>query len=111
MKYTRLYGVNHKRTEGQFQITWTELQQSLPKSRAAYTDINTDSGFLDMIQMILEHGQQQGDVRRDLALEKLTRYVTMLYISHVSEMLNRKESLLCQQKTTRPHIANSSRKS
>lgn len=65
------------------------LQQSLPKSRAAYTDINTDSGFLDMIQMILEHGQRQGDVRRDIALEKLTRYVTMLYISHVSEMLEK----------------------
>jgi len=32
VKYTRLYGVNHKRTEGQFQITWTELQQSLPKT-------------------------------------------------------------------------------
>jgi hypothetical protein len=32
VKYTRLYGVNHKRTEGQFQVTWTELQQSLPKT-------------------------------------------------------------------------------
>ena len=32
MKYTRLYGVNHKRTEGQFQTTWNELQQSLPKT-------------------------------------------------------------------------------
>jgi len=32
VKYTRLYGVNHKRTDGQFQVTWTELQQSLPKT-------------------------------------------------------------------------------
>jgi len=32
VKYTRLYGVNHKRTEGQFQTTWNELQQSLPKT-------------------------------------------------------------------------------
>jgi len=32
VKYTRLYGVNHKRTEGQFQTTWSELQQSLPKT-------------------------------------------------------------------------------
>jgi len=65
------------------------LQQSLPKTRAAYLDINKDSGFLDMIQMILEHGQQQGDIRRDIPLEKLSRYVTMLYISHVSDMLER----------------------
>jgi len=38
VKYTRLYGVTHKRTEGQFQITWNELQAALPKSG--------DSGFL-----------------------------------------------------------------
>ena len=38
VKYTRLYGVTHKRTEGQFQTTWNELQQALPKSG--------DSGFL-----------------------------------------------------------------
>ncbi|MGA8493002.1 MAG: HEAT repeat domain-containing protein [Terriglobales bacterium] len=35
MKYVRLYGFQHKRTEGQFEITWNELQQGLP-----------DSGFL-----------------------------------------------------------------
>jgi AcrR family transcriptional regulator len=65
------------------------LQQSLPKTPAAYQDINTDSGFLDMIQLILGHGQQQGDIRRDIPLEKLTRYVTRLYISQVSDMLER----------------------
>jgi len=32
VKYTRLYGVKHKRTEGQFQITWKELQDGLPKT-------------------------------------------------------------------------------
>ncbi|MBI3474703.1 MAG: PilZ domain-containing protein [Acidobacteria bacterium] len=32
MKYTRLYGVKHKRTEGQFQTTWKELQEGLPKT-------------------------------------------------------------------------------
>jgi hypothetical protein len=30
--------VNHKRTEGQFETAWTELQQALPKSG--------DTGFL-----------------------------------------------------------------
>src|SRR5262249_50066725 len=38
VKYTRLYGVKHKRTETQFQTTWSELQAGLPKSG--------DSGFL-----------------------------------------------------------------
>ncbi len=38
IKYTRLYGVTHKRTEGQFQTAWSELQQAVPKSG--------DTGFL-----------------------------------------------------------------
>jgi uncharacterized protein YbaA (DUF1428 family) len=38
VKYTRLYGVKHKRSEGQFQTTWNELQQALPKTG--------DTGFL-----------------------------------------------------------------
>ncbi|MGB9236245.1 MAG: HEAT repeat domain-containing protein [Terriglobales bacterium] len=32
IKYTRLYGANHKRTEGQFETAWRELQQALPKT-------------------------------------------------------------------------------
>jgi hypothetical protein len=38
VKYVRLYGFDHKRTEGQFKITWDELQQGMPKDR--------DGGFL-----------------------------------------------------------------
>jgi hypothetical protein len=38
IKYTRMYGFEHKRTEGQFEITWNELQQGLPTAG--------DSGFL-----------------------------------------------------------------
>ena len=38
MKYVRLYGFDHKRTEGQFEVAWNELQQGLPKG--------TDGGFL-----------------------------------------------------------------
>ncbi len=68
------------------------LQQDVLKAHPANADINKDSGFLDMIQMILGHGQQQGDVRRDIPLEKLTRYVTMLYISQVSELLEKNAS-------------------
>jgi hypothetical protein len=38
VKYVRLYGFQHKRTEGQFEVTWNELQHGLPK--------DGDSGFL-----------------------------------------------------------------
>ncbi len=55
-------------------------------------DINQDTGFVDMIQTILLHGQQQGDVRRTLPLETLTRYVTVLYVSQVSELLEKNAS-------------------
>ena len=38
IKYTRMYGFDHKRTEAQFETTWNELQQGLPSGG--------DSGFL-----------------------------------------------------------------
>ncbi|MGC2557544.1 MAG: hypothetical protein WA389_01865, partial [Terriglobales bacterium] len=38
IKYTRLYGTNHKRTHSQFDTAWKELQQAIPKTE--------DSGFV-----------------------------------------------------------------
>ncbi len=38
IKYARMYGYEHKRTEAQFEVTWNELQQGLPAAG--------DSGFL-----------------------------------------------------------------
>jgi hypothetical protein len=38
IKYARMYGYEHKRTEAQFEVTWNELQQGLP--------IAGDGGFL-----------------------------------------------------------------
>src|SRR5436305_755953 len=32
VKYVRLYGFDHKRTEGQFEIAWKELQNGLPST-------------------------------------------------------------------------------
>ena len=34
VKYVRLYGFEHKRTETQFEIAWNELQQALPHRQA-----------------------------------------------------------------------------
>ena len=39
VKYVRLYGFQHKRTEDQFQVAWSELRAALPSSTA-------NSGFL-----------------------------------------------------------------
>ena len=38
IKYARMYGYEHKRTEAQFEVAWKELQQGLP--------IAGDGGFL-----------------------------------------------------------------
>jgi len=38
IKYARMYGYEHKRTEAQFEVTWNELQQGLPAAG--------ESGFL-----------------------------------------------------------------
>ena len=38
MKYVRLYGFEHKRTETQFEVAWNELQQAVPRTG--------DQGFL-----------------------------------------------------------------
>ena len=38
IKYARMYGYEHKRTEAQFELTWNELQQGLP--------VAGDGGFL-----------------------------------------------------------------
>jgi hypothetical protein len=38
IKYARMYGYDHKRTEAQFEVTWNELQQGLPTTG--------DAGFL-----------------------------------------------------------------
>ena len=65
------------------------LQQEVLQPHPPSADINKDTGFIDMIQTILLRGQQQDDVRRDIPVEKLTRYVTVLYISHVYELLEK----------------------
>jgi len=49
VKYTRLYGVTHKRTEGQFETTWKELQEALPKSNdTAFCSASPTTSFFSM---------------------------------------------------------------
>ena len=68
------------------------LKQDVLLTHPYQKDIEKDADFVDMIQTILLHGQQQGDVRCTLPLETLTHYVTVLYISQVSERLEKNAS-------------------
>ena len=35
MKYVRLYGFNHRRTQAQFDVAWTELREAVPKRKGS----------------------------------------------------------------------------
>ena len=57
VKYTRLYGFDHKRTEGQFEITWNELQQGLPDSGSSGFLLGVSDNKLLLDGTPLEAGQ------------------------------------------------------
>jgi len=58
VKYVRLYGPEHKRTEGQFKTTWEELQQGLPKEGDGFLLGVSDSKLL-LDGIPLEAGQAE----------------------------------------------------
>ena len=55
----RLYGFVHKRTEGQFEITWNELQQGLPKDRDGSFLLGVSENRLLLDGIALESGQAE----------------------------------------------------
>jgi len=59
VKYVRLYGPEHKRTEGQFKITWNELQQGLPKDREQGFLLGVSDNRLVLDGILLETGQAE----------------------------------------------------
>src|SRR5437763_2204717 len=59
VKYTRLYGVKHKRTEGQFQITWNELKEGLPKTGETGFLLGVSDNKLLLDGIPLETGQAE----------------------------------------------------
>src|SRR5256712_11526182 len=59
VKYVRLYGFEHKRTEGQFEITWSELQQGLPKGHEGSFLLGVSGNKLLMDGIPLETGQAE----------------------------------------------------
>ena len=59
MKYVRLYGFDHKRTEGQFETTWAELQQSLPPGTEGSFLLGVSDNKLLLDGIPLETGQAE----------------------------------------------------
>ncbi|HEV2688260.1 MAG TPA: hypothetical protein VGV35_06890, partial [Bryobacteraceae bacterium] len=57
IKYTRLYGVKHKRTESQFQTSWFELQQALGGDNGFLLGIADNKLLIDGIP--IETGQAE----------------------------------------------------
>ena len=59
MKYVRLYGLDHKRTEGQFAVTWNELQEGLPKGADGSFLLGVSENKLLLDGTPLETGQAE----------------------------------------------------
>jgi hypothetical protein len=59
VKYVRLYGFQHKRTEGQFEVTWNELQHGLPKDGAGGFLLGVSENRLLLDGVALESGQAE----------------------------------------------------
>src|SRR6476661_3429294 len=59
VKYVRLYGLEHKRTEGQFVSTWKELQDGLPKGADGAFLLGVSENKLLLDGIPLETGQAE----------------------------------------------------
>src|SRR6266403_147720 len=59
VKYVRLYGLDHKRTEGQFAVTWKELQEGLPQGAEGSFLLGVSENKLLLDGTPLETGQAE----------------------------------------------------
>lgn len=89
IKYARMYGFDHKRTEAQFEVTWSELQQGLPKAGEGGFLLGVSDNKLLMDGIPLEAGQAEKSFAallnaaglaslhftKDVTLEDFTRLV------------------------------------
>ncbi|MGB7133093.1 MAG: hypothetical protein WBD59_19930, partial [Candidatus Sulfotelmatobacter sp.] len=57
IKYARMYGYEHKRTEAQFEIAWNELQSGLPIAGEGGFLLGVSEGKLLLDGVPLETGQ------------------------------------------------------
>ncbi len=59
IKYARMYGYEHKRTEAQFEVTWNELQQGLPAAGDGGFLLGVSDNMLLLDGVPLETGQTE----------------------------------------------------
>jgi PBS lyase HEAT-like repeat-containing protein len=59
IKYARMYGYEHKRTEAQFETTWSELQNALPKGGEGGFLLGVSDNRLLLDGIPLESGQAE----------------------------------------------------
>src|ERR1700716_3972843 len=59
IKYARMYGFDHKRTDGQFETAWNELQQGLPKGGEGGFLLGVSDNKLLLDGIPLEAGQAE----------------------------------------------------
>ena len=59
IKYARMYGFDHKRTETQFEVTWKELQEGLPKAGEGGFLLGVSDNKLLLDGIPLETGQAE----------------------------------------------------
>jgi len=58
VKYVRLYGFNHRRTQAQFDVAWTELREAVPKRKGSVVlGVSDDKLLLDGVPV--EVGQAE----------------------------------------------------
>ena len=59
MKYVRLYGFDHKRTQTQFEVAWGELQQAIPKRKGSVVlGVAEDRLLLDGVPLEAGHAER-----------------------------------------------------
>jgi hypothetical protein len=59
VKYVRLYGFDHKRTQAQFEVAWGELQQAIPKRKGSVVlGVSEDRLLLDGVPVETGHAER-----------------------------------------------------
>src|ERR1700733_341754 len=73
IKYARMYGYEHKRTEAQFEVTWNELQQGLPAAGDGGFLLGVSDNKLLLDGITLETGQTERSFGQLLSTAGLAR--------------------------------------
>ncbi len=71
MKYVRLYGFNHRRSKGQFEVAWSELKDAVPKTKGSFVlGVSNDRMLVDGVA--IEAGQAERSFAQLLTASGLT---------------------------------------